>query len=38
MEQGNLSNTKSVSGGAYEYKIDFGPVTAFTSVKTGIRS
>ena len=25
MEQGNFSNTKSVSGGAYEYKIDFGP-------------
>jgi len=25
MEQGNLSNTKSVGSGIYEYKIDFGP-------------
>lgn len=25
MEQGNLSNTKSVGAGVHEYKIDFGP-------------
>jgi putative addiction module killer protein len=25
MEQGNLSKTKSVGAGVYEYKIDFGP-------------
>ncbi len=25
MEQGNLSNVKSVGGGVLEYKIDFGP-------------
>ena len=25
MEQGNLSKTKSVRAGVYEYKIDFGP-------------
>src|SRR5258708_6304133 len=25
MEQGNLSNTKGVGAGVYEYKIDFGP-------------
>jgi putative addiction module killer protein len=25
LEQGNLSNTKSVGSGIYEYKIDFGP-------------
>jgi putative addiction module killer protein len=25
IEQGNLSNTKSVGSGVYEYRIDFGP-------------
>ena len=25
MEQGNLSNTKSVGAGTFEYKIDYGP-------------
>ena len=25
IEQGNLSNVKSVGGGVFEYKIDFGP-------------
>ena len=25
MERGNLSNVKSVGGGVFEYKIDFGP-------------
>ena len=25
MEQGNLSNTKSVGKGVFEYKLDFGP-------------
>jgi putative addiction module killer protein len=25
MEQGNFSNAKSVGGGVFEYKVDFGP-------------
>lgn len=25
MEQGNLSNSKAVGGGVFEYRIDFGP-------------
>jgi len=25
LEQGNFSNTKAISGGIFEYKIDFGP-------------
>jgi len=29
--EGNLSNVKTVGGGVLEYKVDFGPATAFTS-------
>jgi putative component of toxin-antitoxin plasmid stabilization module len=31
MEQGNLSNAKSVGEGVLEYRIDFGPATASIS-------
>jgi putative addiction module killer protein len=34
IEQGNLSNAKSVGGGVLEYKIDFGPGYGFTSGAT----
>jgi hypothetical protein len=31
---GNLSNAKGVGGGVLEYRIDFGPATAFISDET----
>ncbi len=36
MEQGNFSNAKGVGAGVYEYKIDFGPGSAFTSARMAI--
>jgi putative addiction module killer protein len=33
IQQGNLSNAKSVGAGVYEYRIDFGPAARFTSAK-----
>jgi putative addiction module killer protein len=33
IQQGNLSNAKGIGAGVYEFRIDFGPATEFTSAK-----
>jgi putative addiction module killer protein len=33
IQQGNFSNAKGVGAGVYEYRINFGPATGFTSGK-----
>jgi putative component of toxin-antitoxin plasmid stabilization module len=36
IQQGNFSSAKGVGASAYEFWIDFGPDTGFTSVKMAI--